>query len=398
MPNYPKGNRDLIRALNRSAVLNAVMAKGPISRTATAEFTGLSAATVGGITAELIAEGLIFEKQTGDSRGGRRPILLALNPQGGYVVGIKLLETQAVGALTDMQATVITVHTERITDHSIEKTLDSLCRVVDELVRQGALESEKLLGIGIGLAGIVDPRQGILRHSPIFGWHDVPLVEMLQERLPAPVYLGNDVNTLTLTEKWFGVGRDVDDFLAVTIGRGVGLGIVLNGQIYRGFEGGGGEFGHTVIEPGGTLCACGNRGCLETFVADPSLLRMAAEAADSGELAAPVQSIDELQALAESGNQAARAIYNTAGRVLGQGIANLINVFNPQRIIISGEGVRAGELIFEPMHQAIEEHVMPGLAGSTQIEVDIWSDDAWARGAAGLVLQDLFRSPVHGDA
>lgn len=395
--NHPKGNRDLIRALNRSAVLNAVMAKGPISRTATAELTGLSAATVGGIAAELIAEGLIFEKQTGDSSGGRRPILLALNPRGGYVIGIKLLETQAVGALTDFEATVLAVHTEPIAGQAIETTLESLGRVVDELVRQGAFEPEKLLGVGIGLAGIVDSRQGILRHSPIFGWHNVPLVHLLQERLPAPVFLGNDVNTLTLTEKWFGVGRDVDDFLAVTIGRGVGLGIVLNGQIYRGFEGGGGEFGHTVVEPGGPLCACGNRGCLETFVADPALLRMAGESAARGELAAPIQNIEELQALAESGDPAARAIYDTAGRVLGQGIANLINVFNPQRIIISGEGVRAGELIFDPMHQAINEHVMPGLAGMTQIEVDIWSDDAWARGAAGLVLQDLFKSPVHRD-
>ena len=262
----------------------------------------------------------------------------------------------------------------------------------------GEIDHEQLLGIGLGLAGILDAEQGVLRYSPIFGWRDVPISDLLREHAHVPVYVDNDVNTFTLTEKWFGKGQGFDNMLTITIGRGVGLGIIMNGQLYRGFQGGAGEFGHTVIAPGGPLCACGNRGCLETFVADPSMLRMAGEAADRGDLPDSVQSIDELQTLAEAGNQAARAIYNRAGRVLGQGIANLINVFNPQRIIISGEGVRAGELIFEPMHQAINEHVMPGLAGTTQFEVDIWSDDAWARGAAGLVLQELFKSPVHGDA
>ena len=132
--------------------------------------------------------------------------------------------------------------------------------------------------MGLGLAGIVDSERGLLRRSPYLGWRDLPLRDLLQERLNVPVYIDNDVNTLTLAEQWFGAGQGIDDFLAITVGRGVGLGIVTNHQFYRGARGGAGEFGHTVVDPLGPLCDCGKRGCLETFVGDPGLLRMAAEA------------------------------------------------------------------------------------------------------------------------
>lgn len=397
MTKHPLGNRDLIRAINRSSVLNTIKTYGLISRAETARFTKLSAATVSGITAELIDDGLIFEKETGDSKGGRRPILLALNPQGGYVVGLKLLESQVVGVLTDLEATVLAKYTQSLENHSLDQTIDTLGLVVESLVSQCDLEQKQLLGVGLGLAGIIDAQRGRLRHSPIFGWRDLAIGDLLRERVQAPIHIGNDVDTLTLTEKWFGKGQGLDNFLTVTIGRGVGLGIVVNGEIYSGFQGGAGEFGHIVIDPAGPQCACGNRGCLETYVSDPALLRKAKEAVERGELPETVQSLDDLLQQALAGNPAAIAIFAQAGQVLGRGIANLINIFSPQQIIISGEGVRAGDLIFAPMYDTIARHVMPGLAEDTDIEVDVWNDDAWARGAASLVLQELFRSPIYRD-
>jgi N-acetylglucosamine repressor len=397
MSSNPLGNRELIRAINRSSVLNAVRTFGPISRADTARHTRLSAATVSGITAELIEDGLVFEKEAGNSRGGRRPILLALNPRGGYTIGVKLSENQAVGALTDLEATVIASHTESFDGHSLDETIDNIASLVDALLTMGGVESQKLLGVGVGLAGIIDPAKGVLRYSSILGWRDVPIGARLQERVHVPVYVGNDVDTLTLTEKWFGAGQGLDNFLTVTIGRGVGLGIVVNSQIYRGSEGGAGEFGHTVIDAAGPRCDCGNRGCLETFVSDPALVRMAGEAMQRGELPSRAETVDGLLKEGRAGNPVALAIFGRAGEVLGLGIANLINIFSPQKIIVSGEGVRARDLIFDPMRQAIDRHVMPGLARDTEVEVDIWNDDAWARGAAGLVLQELFESPVRRD-
>jgi predicted NBD/HSP70 family sugar kinase len=218
---------------------------------------------------------------------------------------------------------------------------------------------------------------------------------MLQTRLQVPVYIDNDVNTLTLAERWFGAGQGIDHFLTVTIGRGVGLGIVVNGQFYRGGSGGAGEFGHTVLQPDGPECECGKRGCLEAYVGDHGLLRAAGEAYQAGELPHPVGSVDELLNLAQSGNDAAMKIFSQAGQALGQGIANLINIFNPQRIILSGEGVRYGELFFATMRTAISQFTMPGLLAETKLHIEPWGDDAWARGAASLVLRSLFESPVH---
>ncbi|MBI5290270.1 MAG: ROK family transcriptional regulator [Chloroflexi bacterium] len=389
------GNRHFSRALNRSAVLNTIKTHGPIGRAEVARRTGLSAATVTGITAELIADDLVFEKAAGDSRGGRPPILLALNPRGGFVVGLKLTETEAIAALTDLQATVIAKRTDRLAGRSPERAVNTLANAVAELVGEARIRKGKLIGVGVGVAGIVDSEHGLVRQSPYFGWQNLPLRDLLQSRVRVPVFIDNDVNTLTLAEKWFGAGQSVDNFLTVTVGRGVGLGIVVNGQFYRGATGGAGEFGHTVMDPNGPVCDCGKHGCLESFVGDPGLVRMAAEAAARGELPGPVADVQSLLALAQAGSPAAQAIFARAGEMLGRGVANLINIFNPQLVLISGEGVRSGDWLFGPMREAIARHVMPGLAGDAEIRTDSWGDDAWARGAASLVLRGLFESPVH---
>jgi len=393
--NAPVGNRNLMRAMNRSVVLNMIKTRGPIPRTDVARLTGLSPATVSGVTAELIAEGLIFEKAAGDSRGGRRPILLALNPTAGYVVGLKLAEHQVVGALTDLEATIVTTYTSPLVDAALETVLDALAHVVTTLTTQEQVPKDKLLGVGVGLAGIVEGTRGVLRYSPIFGWRDVPFADLLGSRLGVPVRIDNDVNTFTITEQLFGAGQGLRDFLVVTVGRGVGLGLVVNGQLYRGSKGGAGEFGHTVIDPEGRTCSCGNRGCLETYVSDPGLLSLAAEAVSRGELDASANDMDSLLALANGRDPAAQAIFAQAGERLGRALANLINVFSPELIIVSGEGVRAGRWLFDPMREALSRHTMSSLAEDTRIQIETWEDGAWARGAAGLVLDELFRSPIH---
>jgi len=386
----PTGNRDLIRAINSSHVLNAIKAHGPIGRADIARRTGLSPATVTSISASLISKNLILEKSAGDSSGGRPPILLVINPKGGYVIGIKLTETNAVCALTDLEATVIAKTSMILSGHNPAQVVDDLTQMVTSFIREQKISKKQLLGVGVGVAGIVDAEEGLLRQSPIYGWENIPLRQMLQSKLNVPTYIENDVNTLTLTERWFGPGQGVDNFLTVTVGRGVGLGIVVNGQFYRGQNGGAGELGHTAIDPNGPLCACGKHGCLEAYVGDPGLVRAAQESVSKS-----IQSIDELLQLAQNGNPAAIKIFNQAGRILGIGIANLINLFNPKKIIISGEGTKEGDFLFIPMKESIQQNTMPGLFDPKIVEIIPWGDDAWARGAAGLVLRELFESPIH---
>ena len=245
----------------------------------------------------------------------------------------------------------------------------------------------------MGLAGVVDAENGISRQHPFFGWRDVPLGSLLQDQLKTLVHIDNDVKALTQAELLYGAGQGVSEFLTVTIGRGVGLGIVASGQLYRGSHGGGGEFGHIVVDPDGPTCSCGKLGCLETFVAEPSLLRAGQQAVERGELD-PFTTLDELIILAVAGQAAAVKIFTDAGLVLGREIANLINLFNPELVFVSGEGTRIGDLIFTPMNSAINEHAMSTLRNDTEVRVDPWGDDAWAVGAASLVLQDFFASPI----
>lgn len=380
--------RQLLKAINRAAILNAIKAHGQIARTDIATYTGLSPATVTSLTAELIRDGLVHETETGASRGGRRPILLALNAEGAYVVGIKLAEEDATLALTDLNASVIARSTVALGARDPLSTSRQLARGVDVLLSDAGVPRSRLLGVGVGLAGVIDSQAGICRISPHNGWREVPFSRLLEDELNCIVHLDNNVNTLTLVEQLYGVGQQVPNFLVVTVGHGIGLGIVANGQVVRGSSGGAGEFGHIVVDPDGFVCNCGNRGCLETFVADAWLVRRAQmQGIDVG-------SADVLTALAEQSDERARAVFTQAGEIFGRSVANLVNLFNPSLVVISGEGVRAGDLLFEPMRAAMQRHLFAQLAEDLEICVEPLTDDTWARGAAGLVLGRIFSVPV----
>jgi N-acetylglucosamine repressor len=379
--------RHLLRAINRAAILNTIKAYGAIARTDIAARTGLSPATVTTLTAGLIEDGLIFEKQEGTSRGGRRPILLALEPNGAKVVGIKLAEDDATLALTDLNAKILHHINIPLLERDPESVSSQLAESVYTLLKAADVLRKHLLGVGVGVSGVVDSKAGICLTSPHNGWRDVPFGNLLEGKLNCMVYLDNNVNTLTLVEQIYGAGQQIADFLVITIGRGVGMGIVTNGQIVRGATGGAGEFGHTVIDPAGFACNCGNRGCLETFVADMWLVRRAQMHGLT------VDNPEMLTTEAQNGNTLAQDIFAKAGVVLGRAIANLVNLFNPSLIIISGEGVRAGDLLFDPMRKAMQQHMFAQLADTVSIYIEPLTDTTWARGAASLVLEKLFSVP-----
>ena len=384
-------NRQTIRGINQALVLGVVRDRGPISRTDIAEATRLSLATVSGITGDLLDQGLLYEHEAGASTGGRRPILLALNRAAGLVVGAKLTDTHIVAALTDLGAEIVA---ERDTlldaDHRPEAIVAALAETVDAL--RAAHPGRRVLGLGLGMAGVVDRRAGVCRFSPFLQWRDVPLRRLLEERLALPVVLENDVNTLTLAEQWFGAGAGVADFLVVTLGRGIGMGMVLDGRLYRGGNGGGGEFGHVTAEPDGPPCACGKRGCLEALVADPAIARRLSAALDR-DLTMP-----EAVALARDGDPTARVLFADAGRTLGRALADLVNVFNPPLLIVGGEGTGALDLLLEPLREALATGCFDHFFADLRLVVEPWGDDAWARGAASLMLEELFRpSLYHGD-
>ena len=269
------GSKELIREINQALVLNTVRRQRSVSRTDIAGLTGLSPPTISGITNELIERGLLFEASIGESAGGRKPILLSLNAAAGYVVGIKLTETQAVGVLADLDANVEARHSTKLSARSEEHVVAAVARIAKRLAERA--HGRPVLGIGVGLAGVIDRDAGIVRHATYLDWRNADFAEHLRRRTGLPVVIDNDINALVANERWFRHGRDVNNLLVVSLGRGVGLGMVLDGRIYRGAIGGAGEFGHVTIDPDGPTCDCGKRGCLEAFVADPALERAASD-------------------------------------------------------------------------------------------------------------------------
>ncbi len=409
MAHLRKGNRDLIKEINRNLALNLIKSRGPISRTEIARLSGLSPATVSGITAEFIASGLVHEMAEGESTGGRRPVLLRLNHRAGFVVGIKLMEQAVISALTDLDAQVLHHRiTPLTTVHSAgqpvnpEAILPVMIQAIEQTIAESQVERRRLLGIGVGLAGLVDGEAGICRYSPFFGWRDVPIAEPIAAHFGLPVYLENDVNTLTIAEQWFGYGHGVDHFVVVTVGRGVGAGIVANGQFYRGTLGGAGEVGHITLQQGGPLCDCGKRGCLEALASDPAIVREARAAIGRGEPTALAQveplTLEAVLAAAEAGDGLAQRLLADAGRWLGIGIAALVNILNPELIIVGGEGVCAGEWRFGPMREAVRAYAFNSLADRLKIVVEPSGDETWARGAACVVLGELFKPPVQRES
>jgi N-acetylglucosamine repressor len=392
-----RGDRDLIKAMNRNLILNILRRQGPLSRTQLTEISGLSVGAISQITSDLLDESWIIEIGEGDYTGGRRQMMLRLNPTAGYVVGLKLMENRIVGAVADLEATVLKYFESRATsDHTPTVVSAALAQAVERALDDVDIPREKVLGVGIGLAGVIDCEAGIVRYSPFFQWKDVPLADLLAMRLNLPVHLENDVNTLTITEQLFGPGHDVADFAVVTVGRGIGMGIVVNYQLYQGTHGGAGELGHITIDPNGPVCKCGKRGCLEALAADPAVLRAVEMALAKGAHSSIVlpPTMEEVTQAAEQGDSLAQETLARAGYYLGMGLAVVINMLCPALIIVSGEGVAAGDHRLQPMFEAMREHTFNGLLDNVQIMVKPTDDQTWARGAAGLVVGKVFESPL----
>lgn len=386
-----RGRRQLLRDINRNLVLNVIKARGAVSRADVARELGLSPATVTAVARGLLQVGLLAERRA-RSQGGRPPVLLSLRPDAAFVVGVKVAEKSLTAALTDLEATPRARHSVSLRGRTPVAVVEAVADAVRALSRSARIPRERVMGIGVGLAGIVDGVAGVCRYSPFFDWRDVPLRDLLANRLGLPAYVDNDVNTLAIAEKWFGAGRDVDHFLTVTTGRGVGLGIVLHGHLYRGATGAAGEFGHTIVEPEGSRCQCGKRGCLEALVAEPALVREYAHRAQRP-VTAPM-----LYKRAAEGDPVARAVLAEAGERFGRALANLVNVLNPQRIVLSGEGAAAGEALVGPLRESLRENAFANLAETVELVVVVTGDDEWARGAASLVLGEVFRPPVYAPA
>jgi predicted NBD/HSP70 family sugar kinase len=389
-----KGDQTTVRALNRRLLLRLLRERGPMSRTDLAELSGLSNGAITRIVADLIDEGYLWEQAVGDSTGGRRPVLLDLDTSARVVAGLKLMDDAILAVLVDTKGVVVTHGRAALRSHRTDVVLSQAAALIDKLLARASRADEDLTGIGLCMPGVVDWQTGFCKVSPYFGWRDVPVAKLLYELTNVPVAVDNDVNALAVAESLFGRGRRIRDFVVITMGRGVGAGLVHDGSVYRGHNGGAGEFGHIASEVGGRRCECGKRGCLEAYVSEPALL---AQLREMGGRYAELD-IEGFLTLARSGDKNAKKLYDDTTMRLGSGIATLVNVLNPELIVVGGEATFLTHDFVEDLWPRIVEHTFGGLADGLEIQLDGWRSDpkAWARGAASLAMEHLFDPLMQG--
>lgn len=354
-----------------------------MSRADVARELEISPPTVTAVVRRLLDQAMVQElDEEAPSRGGRRGQLIGLVGTAARAIGVKVAADHVAIVEARLDGSVLASHTlefDALAPDAAGRLASALRPFVEEQIEI------PLLGLGIGVPGVVDSPDSGRVHAPTLGWSDVPLGRHLHGALGLPVLVENDVKALTVAEQLFGRGRRHRDFLVLTIGSGVGLGIVAGGTVYRGFHGGAGEFGHFPVDPQGTPCACGNRGCLETIVGDAALVR----AGQAAGVLRDGQGIERLHELADRGDPTAAAVYAEAATVLARAVAALVTVLDPEVVIVLGEGAAAWRH-WDRAFRATLVGAIPSPMSETPIEVEPWDDAAWAQGAAAIVLATPF--------
>lgn len=376
--NGPAARGDLVP----SAILGLLGTRGPTSRAEIARSLEISPATVTQVTKGLIARGLVAELEQVPSHGGRPARLLGLVRSAGGALGAKVTADHV--AVVDVELDGTVRHSASYSfDPDSPTALDQLGDILGTAIDDRG--ERDLLGIGVGIPGSVDAQAAGIVSAPTLGWNDAHVGPILRSTLGVPVLVENDVNTLAVAERLYGVGRSHSSYLVVTIGRGIGCGIVMDGSVYRGAGGGAGEIGHIPITDDGPLCGCGSYGCLEAHIGEAALVRQALERGVVG----PRGTSAGLHRAAVDGNEIARQIYADAGELLGRALAGVVHTVDPETIIVLGEGVDAWQFWEPGFEAAFRRHLMPARRGLTYV-VEPWAEDKWALGAAALVFASPF--------
>ncbi|MDP2738289.1 MAG: ROK family protein [Pseudorhodobacter sp.] len=381
----------------RQQIFERVRAAGQIARVQVAKDLSISPASVTTLTSDLITAGYLEEVQAPrevDTGRGRPAVALGVCATAHFVAGIKLSDREHTAVVVDFAGNLVAGEATPRQPGAMELAgiLQSTETLLDKVCAKAGLARCDLTAVGLGVPGFVDSPTGIVHWSPVLIDRHVPLADAATARLGVQVYVDNDANLVTLAELWFGAGRTLSDFAVVTIEHGVGMGFVINHRIYRGSQGMGMELGHTKVQLDGALCRCGQRGCLEAYVADYALVREAQTALNllsQRENQSVTTLLESLYDHAKAGNSAARSIFHRAGRYLALGLSNVVNLFDPELIILSGDRMRYDYLYAKDTLAEMQAMCLNTGRPAPRIETHAWGDLLWAHGAAALALHEV---------
>lgn len=400
---FKGSNNNLIKLHNLQVVLLSLLHDSEISRVQLAQKTNLSNSTISNIIAELIEQGIVVEgSPTEQEVAGLRPVGrpstgIRIVPDARFVIGVHIGVGVFRVALVNLLGEMVHNQIQHFpVDEPAMTVVEKILASIEAVIAQSALERGRILGVGVGASGLVDFHAGVNVLAPNLNWHLIPLRQVLQTRLQLPVVVDNNVRAMAIGERYFGAGRDVESLVFVYGRIGVGAGLIFKGEVVRGSTAGAGEIGHNVmLLEGGEPCRCGNRGCLETLVSEPAILRQAqtlVESAPDGLLARlnatrpDLTPLDRVFLAARDGDQHVQRLLEKHAHYLGVAVAGLVNTFNPEMILFGGIYAQGQDLLLPPISRTVNQLAFSGLGKRVRLQATSFGWRAGVIGAAALAL------------
>jgi N-acetylglucosamine repressor len=392
------GNNKFLKIYNEKQILNLIRVNKAVSRSELSQLTGLSPTATGAVVSALIEKGYICEIGEGQSKGGRRPVLLELAPGSFYSVGLDVDVNYIKIAMVDITGEVVyekSVPPGQGTE--FESTANYMRRLISEAIDSCSIGSGKLLGIGISVPGMIDSDTQKVLLAPNLGWKDVDIKPTMEDAFKAPIYLENEAMASAICENWLGACRDVNNFVCVNVKSGIGAGIFTDGRPYRGAGGSAGEIGHILVEEDGPRCGCGNYGCLETVASTTRIVEKAKKLVRQGTVSRLNNfkdlneiTIDSIVDAARNGDETAMNILNESARYLGIAISSIVNMLNPSRIVIGKEFVKYADLVIDKIKSIVSCKALRTPASKVEVISSQMGERASALGAAIIPLKVFF--------
>ncbi len=392
------GNNSFLKELNQKTILDLIRVNKVLSKADLSQLTGLSATAVGVIVNKLLEKGYIHQMGTGESKGGRKPVMLELKPGSFYTAGIDIDVGCMSIVLIDITSKVVCTKQVDMADNL---TVDEAAGIIGDglrkILKANAVKQEKLLGIGVSVPGLIENDSQKIMLAPNLGWSGVDLRKHIPIADRLPVFVENEAMASAICENWIGSCQGVNNFICINIKSGIGSGIFTGGQLYRGAGGSAGEVGHITVDENGPKCGCGNYGCLETMASVKymeermrKLIRQGAASSLNAIEDTDRISIDDIVAAAENGDETARSILLEAARYLGIAISNLVNTLNPSRVVIGKEFVKYSALVLEQLKAVVAGKALKYPASKVEITASEIGEQSSALGAAIIPLKVLF--------
>ncbi|XMB66076.1 ROK family protein [Mycoplasmatota bacterium zrk1] len=387
------GNKELIKDINNYLVIDEIRSTDSISRAQISKNTNLAQSTITRIVNPLIENNIILEVGDGKSTGGRKPVKLIFNYDYGHVIAIKIEQNHFIISLCNLKPSIVTFESVKFEmNASFEHVKDLLFKSIRELLIKSKTKNQQVYSICISLSGVIDSENGMLISSTLLNWYNIDLRKKLQDEFNMDVFIENDSNTFAQYQKDFEYGADVNNFISITVGEGIGSGIVMNGNLYHGTYGGAGEFGHQILYPEGKKCYCGQNGCLELYASENYII-------DNINKALGTHYNYEDIFIKHSVEK--EIVYNNvfnAYRNIGYGIVNLIMLLNPEKIIL---GVKS-DLDISPVKNALINQVNQNWFSQkgqleTKIEFSVLENEKFILGVSKKSIDELLGKPIYND-